>query len=579
MYQALYRKWRPQTFDDVVGQQHITETLKNQVRTDRLSHAYLFIGTRGTGKTTCAKILAKAVNCEHPVDGNPCNCCPACRGIDDGSILDVVEMDAASNNKVEDVRLLRDEAVYSPANVKKRVYIVDEVHMLSNSAFNALLKILEEPPEHLMFILATTELHKVPATILSRCQRHSFKRIAAEDIAGRLQYVASQEQIDLQPDAAMLLARLAEGGMRDALTLLDQCSGDGKVTTESVRQAIGLAGHAQTAELAKKLAKGDTAGALTQFRDLWQDGKDPASLLDELSVLLRDVLMRAVAKRGSSALLSGGYEDALLDAFAKVLTPAQLMRWLTTIQESLSGLAQSVNPKLGAELCLIRLSTPEVSEDLAGLAARVTALEQGAVPVQREEIQLPEAPSPEPAVKPEPAPKPEDTPPWEPEPVKAPEDKIVPPWEMTPPPAEEAPPWEPPMEEAPPPCEPEPIPEPAPIPEPVPEPPAAPAAAGSDWDMILQAAQKLLPMAQFSVLKNPDQVQGRVEGDALILDLDPGFAFMMLGTPAMEEKLRTAAKTALGRDLRVHVQKATKKAGSNQRSLEELTRFDIVSFE
>ena len=554
MYQALYRKWRPQTFDDVVGQQHITETLKNQVRTDRLSHAYLFIGTRGTGKTTCAKILAKAVNCEHPVDGNPCNCCPACRGIDDGSILDVVEMDAASNNKVEDVRLLRDEALYSPANVKKRVYIVDEVHMLSNSAFNALLKILEEPPEHLMFILATTELHKVPATILSRCQRHSFKRIAAEDIAGRLQYVASQEQIDLKPDAAMLLARLAEGGMRDALTLLDQCSGDGTVTTESVRQAIGLAGHTQTAELMKKLAKGDTAGALTQFRDLWQDGKDPASLLDELSVLLRDVLMRAVAKRGSSALLSGGYEDALLDAFAKVLNPAQLMRWLTTIQESLSGLAQSVNPKLGAELCLIRLSTPEVSEDLAGLAARVAALEQGAVPVQREEIELPEIPIPEPVAKPEPAPEPEDTPPWEP-----------------------------PMEEAPPPREPEPVPEPAPVPEPepapMPEPPAAPAKAGSDWEMILQAAQKLLPMAQFSLLKNPDQVQGHLEGDTLILDLDPGFAFMMLGTPAMEEKLRTAAQQALGRAVRIQSRKATKKGGSSQRSLEELTRFDIVSFE
>ncbi len=586
VYQALYRKWRPQTFDDVVGQQHITETLKNQVRTNRLSHAYLFIGTRGTGKTTCAKILAKAVNCEHPVDGNPCNCCPTCRGIDDGSILDVVEMDAASNNKVEDVRLLRDEAVYSPANAKKRVYIVDEVHMLSNSAFNALLKILEEPPEHLMFILATTELHKVPATILSRCQRHSFKRIAAEDIAGRLQYVAAQEQIGLQPEAAMLLARLAEGGMRDALTLLDQCSGDGNVTAESVRQAIGLAGHAQTAELAKWLAKGDTAGALQQFRDLWQEGKDPASLLDELSVLLRDVLMRSVAKKGSSALLSGGYEDALLDAFAKVLNPAQLMRWLTTIQEALSGLSQSVNPKLGAELCLIRLSTPEVSEDLAGLAARVSALEQGAVPVQRKEIQLPEPePMPEPAEKPEPIPEPEDTPPWEPEPVKAPEPEIVPPREMTPPPpTEDAPPWEPPVEEAPPLWEPEPIPEPAPMPEPEPVPmpepvPEPPAAAGSDWEKILQAAQKLLPMAQFSVLKNPDQVQGHLEGDTLILDLDPGFAFMMLGTPAMEEKLRTAAQQALGKAVHVQSRKATKKGGSNQRSLEELTRFDIVSFE
>ena len=575
LYQALYRKWRPQVFDDVVGQQHITETLKNQVRTDRLSHAYLFIGTRGTGKTTCAKILAKAVNCEHPVDGNPCNCCASCRGIDDGSILDVVEMDAASNNKVEDVRLLRDEAVYSPANVKKRVYIVDEVHMLSNSAFNALLKILEEPPAHLMFILATTELHKVPATILSRCQRHSFKRIAAEDIAGRLRYVAEQEQIDLQPDAAMLLARLAEGGMRDALTLLDQCAGDGHVTAESVRQAIGLAGHSQTAALAKKLVQGDTAGALEQFRDLWQDGKDPASLLDELSVLLRDVLMYSVAKKGSGALLSGGYDDKLLEAFAKSLTPAQLLGLLNTIQDALAGLAQSVNPKLGAELCLIRLSKPELQDDLPGLAARVSALEQGAAPARRANIEIPAIPEPEPI------PEPTDVPPWEPEP--APPVEQAPPWEPepTPPPVEQAPPWEPPAEEAPPPWEPpvEPVLEAIPEPEPIPAPAPEPAASGSEWEAILRAAQGLLPMPQFSVLKNPDQVHGHLDGDVLTVELDPGFAFMMLGTPAVEEKLRAAVKTALGKDARVQTQKATKKSGGTQRSLEELTRFDIVSFE
>ena len=214
MYQALYRKWRPRTFDDVVGQAHITETLKRQVATGRLSHAYLFTGTRGTGKTTCAKILARAVNCEHPVDGNPCNACPSCLGIESGSILDVLELDAASNNGVDQVRALRDEAVYTPAAVRKRVYIVDEVHMLSTAAFNALLKILEEPPEHLMFILATTELHKVPATILSRCQRFSFKRITPQDIAARLLYVAGQEQIDLTADGAELLSRLADGAHR-----------------------------------------------------------------------------------------------------------------------------------------------------------------------------------------------------------------------------------------------------------------------------------------------------------------------------------------------------------------------------
>ena len=223
MYQALYRKWRPQTFDEVVGQRHITETLKNQVRTGRLSHAYLFIGTRGTGKTTCARILAKAVNCEHPVDGNPCGVCPACRGISEGSVLDVVELDAASNNGVDNVRALREEAVFTPASVRKRVYIIDEVHMLSTSAFNALLKILEEPPEHLMFILATTELQKVPATILSRCQRHSFRRIDTPELADYIEYIASQERFSLSADAAELIARLADGGVRDALSLLDQC--------------------------------------------------------------------------------------------------------------------------------------------------------------------------------------------------------------------------------------------------------------------------------------------------------------------------------------------------------------------
>ena len=258
MYQALYRKWRPQTFDQVVGQQHITETLKNQVRTGRLSHAYLFIGTRGTGKTTCARILAKAVNCEHPVDGNPCGVCPACRGISDGSVLDVVELDAASNNGVDNVRALREEAVFTPASVRKRVYIIDEVHMLSASAFNALLKILEEPPEHLMFILATTELQKVPATILSRGQRHSFRRIDTPDIAEYLEYIAKQENFKLSHEAAELIARLADGGVRDALSLLDQCSASATIDLEAVYSAMGLAGNRRTAQLMSSILDHDT---------------------------------------------------------------------------------------------------------------------------------------------------------------------------------------------------------------------------------------------------------------------------------------------------------------------------------
>ena len=510
MYQALYRKYRPKTFDDVVGQEHITETLKKQVETGRLSHAYLFIGTRGTGKTTCAKILAKAVNCEHPVNGNPCNQCAACRGIDDGSILDVVELDAASNNGVDNVRALRDEAVFSPANVRKRVYIIDEVHMLSTSAFNALLKILEEPPAHLMFILATTELHKVPATILSRCQRHSFKRIPVDTIAARLNYVAQQEHLNLQPDAAALLARMADGGMRDALTLLDQCSGSDVITTETVISAMGLAGNLRTAQLLQSIADGDTAKTLEQFRSLWQDGKDPAALLDELSMLQRDLLMQAVAPRGGRELLSGGYDSETLQTLSGAFTPAQLLANLQSIQDALTAMAAQPNPRIAAELCLIRLCRPELCDDVPTLCARVDKLEQavrsGDIPATaasapaKPAAALRQEPRQVQKAQPKPEPKPvlDDVPPWEPPapPASAPKAKPepkpvhddVPPWEQPTPPVsapkakrepkpvhDDVPPWEPP---APPASAPKAKPEPKPVYDDVPpwEPPPEPVA-------------------------------------------------------------------------------------------------------
>ena len=258
MYQALYRKWRPKSFADVVGQGHITHTLQREVAEGRLSHAYLFTGTRGTGKTTCAKILAKAVNCDHPVDGDPCGQCPACTGIDNGSLLDVLELDAASNNGVDHVRALREEAIYTPARVRYRVYIIDEVHMLTTAAFNALLKILEEPPAHLIFILATTELHKVPATILSRCQRFAFKRILPQDMAERLLYVARQEGIGLTESGAEQLSRLSDGALRDALSLLDQCAaGGGTVDGGRILEVLGLAGNLQTQQLMEHILRRD----------------------------------------------------------------------------------------------------------------------------------------------------------------------------------------------------------------------------------------------------------------------------------------------------------------------------------
>ena len=378
MYQALYRKWRPKTFSDVIGQSHITQTLKKQVAEGRTSHAYLFTGTRGTGKTTCAKILAKAVNCEHPVDGDPCCQCASCQGIENGSFLDVLELDAASNNGVDQVRALRDEAIYSPANVKKRVYIVDEVHMLSTPAFNALLKILEEPPEHLMFILATTELHKVPATILSRCQRFSFKRITPQDIAARLTYVAGQEGIALAPDGAELLSRLADGALRDGLSLLDQCAAvGGTVDAAAVLEVLGLAGNLQTARLMEQILNRDAKSALLQLDQLYSGGKDVGAVLGELSTLVRDLLLRRTAPEGGAALLSGGYDSATLDKLGKDASAARLIYLATTLQKATADLYYSSNRRTDAELCLLRLCDESLSGDLTALEARVQRLEDG----------------------------------------------------------------------------------------------------------------------------------------------------------------------------------------------------------
>ena len=606
MYQALYRKYRPKTFDDVVGQEHITETLKKQVETGRLSHAYLFIGTRGTGKTTCAKILAKAVNCEHPVNGNPCNQCAACRGIDDGSILDVVELDAASNNGVDNVRALRDEAVFSPASVRKRVYIVDEVHMLSNSAFNALLKILEEPPEHLMFILATTELHKVPATILSRCQRHSFKRIPVDTITARLNFVAQQEHLNLQPDAAALLARMADGGMRDALTLLDQCCGSDCISTDAVISAIGLAGNLRTAQLLRSVAAGDTAGALEQFRALWQDGKDPSALLDELSMLQRDLLMQAVAPRGGRELLSGAYDPVTLDELSGAFSSAQLLANLQSIQQTLGAMASQPNPRIAAELCLIRLCRPELCDDVPTLCARMDKLEQtvysGAIPAPR-------ASAPVPKAKPEPKPVFDDVPPWEPPapPVSAPKAKSepkpvfddVPPWEPPAPPVsapkakpepepvfDDVPPWEPP-ETVPAPIPeptPEPVPksepEPEPIPEPVsaPAPEAAPAEAGMfDWQALCAYMERELPVGIYHFLLDPLQAAGELADGTLTLHLNKAPAYPMFNKPEIAEKFRLAVQTLTGQNVRVVMQPMDTATQIKQRQIEELTRFPNVT--
>ena len=377
MYQALYRKWRPKTFSDVVGQEHVTETLQRQVAEGRLSHAYLFTGTRGTGKTTCAKILAKAVNCEHPENGNPCNKCQSCLGIESGGFLDVMELDAASNNGVDHVRALRDEAIYSPAQVKKRVYIIDEVHMLSIAAFNALLKILEEPPEHLMFILATTELHKVPATILSRCQRFAFRRILPREIVGRLNYIAEQEGIDLRPDGAELLAHIADGALRDALSLLDQCAAaGGTIDSAAVLDALGLAGNLQTAQLMDCVLRRDTKAALLLLHRLYGSGKDVGTVLGELSALARDLLISKTAPKGGAALLTGGYDSQTMDGLLRQADSARLIAICTTLQRTAADMNVSVNRRTDAELCLLKLCDETLSGDLSAINARLARLEQ-----------------------------------------------------------------------------------------------------------------------------------------------------------------------------------------------------------
>jgi DNA polymerase-3 subunit gamma/tau len=558
MYQALYRKWRPMTFDDVVGQEHITETLKNQVKNGRLSHAYLFVGTRGTGKTTCAKILSRAVNCEHPVNGNPCNKCAACRGIIDGSIMDVVEMDAASNNGVDNVRALRDEAVFSPASVKKRVYIIDEVHMLSASAFNALLKILEEPPEHLMFILATTELHKVPATILSRCQRYSFRRIDSASVAARLMAIAAGEGLALHADAADVLARLSEGSMRDAVSLLDQCSGLDPIDAESVIDSMGLAGVRRTGEIIERISEGDRAAAVDCFERLWRDGKEPAALLDELCSLYRDMMMIKIAPAHAEGLLSGAGEIELLRALANKLSMEELLSGLETIQHAQTEAANSLDPRVTAEVCIVRLSSPELLSGSGALEARIGRLER-AMTTQR--AAAPVSHRAEPVPNPIPVPEPD----YEPEPLPEPlSDDELPPWDDEPAP-------EPALEQ-------EPEPEPEPVPEP--EPAAMPEDPGL-WSAVLAELKGKLQIGAYNMISDPFHAEGVMERGELRLYIKNAFAMNVLNSPPVIEAVKAAASALSGgTPVPVRVtegapQKPERAAGG----IDKLSKFGNVKFE
>lgn len=376
MYQALYRKYRPKVFSDVCGQEHITATLLNEIRDGRVSHAYLFTGSRGTGKTTCAKILAKAVNCENSNNGEPCNECEMCRGLDDGTIYDVVEIDAASNNGVDNIRELREEANYTPSRGKYRVYIIDEVHMLSQGAFNALLKTLEEPPAHVIFILATTEVHKLPATILSRCQRFDFKRIQPETMAKRLEEVAGMENISLTPEAAILISRIADGGMRDALSILDQCAGrNEEVNEELVSRVAGIAGREALYELSAAVADKDSGKALDVIADLHQNSYDMERLCVEMINHFRNFLIVKTVKDSRELIICTDDEYGRIKLNAGKFSLPAVIHALDLFQDTLVKIKGGANSRIEMEMSFIKLCEPKLDESSDSVLERIAELE------------------------------------------------------------------------------------------------------------------------------------------------------------------------------------------------------------
>ena len=528
MYRALYRKWRPQRFEDVVGQRAIVTALKNQITANRVGHAYLFTGVRGTGKTTCAKIFAKAVNCLHPVNGDPCGECEICKGIDNGSILDVVEMDAASNNGVDDIRDLRDETAYTPSACKYKVYIIDEVHMLSTAAFNALLKTLEEPPAHVIFILATTEIQKVPATILSRCQRYDFTRIGPEDIARRVEYIAGEEKLELSPDGAELIARLADGALRDALSILDTCAGvTAKIDADVVRRMAGVTDRSYLFRISDALEAQDGATALAQLAQLRQQSVDVKRLTEELIAHYRALMLAALP--GGQSLLSGvsPEEEALYLEKGPQLGQREAIRAIRALGSALEHMTRGSDQRIELELALFGLSEPPQQPQAVPVqAAPVRAAAQPAAPqpfASATAVQpFASAPTPQPpipsvpVVQPAAEPKPVKAEPSAPSEISVEQTSPVQTEELPPlpeePPVQQAGmlPWDEPAAQAaqpaaPVPAELEPVPQPEP-PKPAPTPaakpvPEKPQDAGQEgtvlypyWPQVVQQLQEKDPM-------------------------------------------------------------------------------------
>ena len=535
-YQVLYRKYRPQSFDDVYGQSHVTDTLRNELRLDRVHHAYLFTGSRGTGKTTCAKILAKAVNCLDIRDGDPCGVCENCRGIDSGEILDVVEMDAASNRGIDDIRAIIDEVAFAPARAKYRVYIVDEVHMLSRDAWNALLETLEEPPAHVVFILATTEVNKIPETILSRCQRFDFHRISPADISARLCEIAAKENVSLSDEAALLISVIADGAMRDAISLLDRCIGiSTDITAEVVRSAAGLAAQGHIFELANCTINKNVRKALEIIDSLYKDSKDMGSLCEELRSHFRSLmLIKSVGNLRELVVMSDREFDAAV-AEAAYLSLADIIYYMDVLSKARSAMRDSVSPRTELEMAIVRLCAPELDKTDDALFARVAALEKAVRLLQ----------SGAPVAQPQPAPKAAES--EKPEPAPAPkkaEQKTAP--ESKP--------------------EPEPVPEPQPEAEPAepekpasePQPAAKPAPRRQNVDMEA-LYRNAVPFALWpDVVSNLrhysraisaafENTNAYESGEYLLIETNHEIAFELLKKSAQREEIRKAVQEITGK--------------------------------
>ncbi len=540
MYRALYRKYRPSDFSGVCGQPQVVRTLKNQITEGRLSHAYLFTGSRGTGKTSCAKILAKAVNCLNSDKGNPCNECEVCRGIDDETILDIIEIDAASNNGVDDIRELRAASAFTPATAKYRVYIIDEVHMLSVAAFNALLKTLEEPPEHIIFILATTEVHKLPATILSRCQRFDFRRISPDDIADRLQYVAEQEGFGLTRDAALLIGKLADGAMRDALSLLDVCCSAGDVDEQTVLDCAGMSGRQYLYELLNYAFSGDTAACLDLIDRLYAGAKDLGRLCDELVGYLRDMMLIKSVREPEKLLRCPQSEMEQLTELSRKVGLDTILHAMELMESTAADMRAGAARRTAVETAFIKLSDPSLDTSTAALLRRIVALECGGVRVQEA------APTPQPQPKKEaPAPAPQKA---EPSPVAQKIARI-----------EQA------AQTAEPKTEVKPEPAPAPTPTPVAEQKAEPAPLSEDgepvlfdrWNEVLAAVGKNDPMMKAALSGSQAYVQGEY---MLIKIAHESFKDMVNKDARHRGNLKAAISFVTGRPYKIGPYTAVEKA-------------------